>query len=46
MHGLGTAHKRPTNVRWIERQAEGKFKLRYVGPTEYVQWGALLQRLA
>lgn len=31
---------------WIERQAEGKFKLRYVGPTEYVQWGALLQRNA
>lgn len=32
-------------VEWIERQIEGKFALRYFGPTDYVQWGAVLERL-
>jgi SAM-dependent methyltransferase len=31
---------------WVERQAEGKFEVRYLGPTDYAQWGALLQRPA
>ena len=31
---------------WIERQATGKFEVRYAGPSDYLQWAALLQRSA
>ena len=31
---------------WIERQAEGKFEVRYIGPSDYIQWATLLQRIA
>lgn len=47
----GCLHDRGTDMtyidtQWIERQARGRFEPVHVGPTGYIQWGAVLRRLS